>query len=146
MARRLIITAGWLAAAILAVLVGLVAISVIGDGITSPLARPLSQAEVERELAGASPAPSPSPSRVKTVPASPAPRSFPTAGGTVVARCDGGRATIVSMAPAQGFSVHERDGDEGEFRGVRDDHDRVKIEVTCRGGTPEAEIREETGD
>ena len=145
MARRLIITAGWLAAAILAVLVGLVAISVIGDGITSPLTRPLSQAEVERELAGASPAPA-TLSPTASTPAAQRPRSFPTAGGTVVARCDGGRATIVSMAPAQGYSVHERDGDEGEFRGVRDDHDRVKIEVTCRGGTPDAEVREETGD
>ena len=143
MARRLIITAGWLAAAILAVLVGLVAVSVIGDGITSPLTRPLSQAEVERELAGASPAATPDPTPSTSAPEKP--RSFPTAGGTVVARCDGGRATIVSMAPAQGFSVHERDGDEGEFRGVSDDHDRVKIEVTCRGGTPSAEVREESG-
>jgi hypothetical protein len=143
MARRLIITAGWLAAAILAVLVGLVAISVIGDGITSPLTRPLSQAQVERELAGASPAATVAPAPATSAPETP--RSFRTAGGTVVARCDGGRATIVSMAPAQGFSVHERDGDEGEFRGVRDDHDRVKVEVTCRGGTPSAEVREESG-
>src|SRR4051812_46555888 len=118
MARRLIITAGWLAAAVLAVLVGLVGISVIGDGLVSPLAGPLSESQVARELA-AEPAPSPSasPPVSRTPSASPsAPgssRTFPTRGGTVVARCADGHGTIVSMSPAQGFAVHERQGSEG---------------------------------
>ena len=158
MARRLIITAGWLAAAILAVLVGLVAISVIGDGITSPITRPMSQSDVERELAAqptasrsASPSPSPSSAPSPSTSAS-APRSFPTAGGTVVARCVDGAALIVSMSPAQGFEMHEHDGGpqddgaEGEFRGIVDDHDRVKIEVTCGSGAPEIAVRTERGD
>ena len=86
MARRLIITAGWLAAAILAVLVGLLAVSVIGDGLTSPIARPLSQDEVARELA-AQPSKQPAPSAAETTsPASAAgPLSKRTRGGTVIA-------------------------------------------------------------
>jgi hypothetical protein len=160
MARRLIITAGWLAAAVLAVLVGVVAISVIGDGITSPITRPLSQSEVERELAEATQVPSESPpTSLPPTPPSPtapsptasasasAPRSFSTSGGRVVARCVAGEAVIVSMSPAQGFAVHDGEGGaEGEFRGISDDHDRVKVDVSCRAGTPDVEVREEFGD
>ena len=158
MARRLIITAGWLAAAVLAVLVGLVAISVIGDGITSPIARPMSRSDVERELAAQPPASSPSWSAAPSSAPAPsrsgsAPRSFPTAGGTVVARCVDGAALIVSMSPAQGFGLHERedgpqhDGAEGEFRGISNDHDRVKVEVICGGAnTPEISVRSERDD
>jgi hypothetical protein len=148
MARRLIITAGWFAAAILAVLVGLVAISVIGDGLTAPTLRPISEAEVARQLAdepSAAPAPSspsPSPAAASATPATAAPRSFTTRGGSVIARCDAGRAVIVSMAPAQGFAVHERDRGpqddeaEGEFRSTADGHDRIEVEVRCTGGVP----------
>ena len=144
MARRLIITAGWLAAAVLAVLVGLLAVTLIGDGLTAPIARPMSQGEVARELAGQPSAPPPatvSPSR----PASTGePSSKRTRGGTVIARCDGGTPVIVSMTPAQGFEVHERDGDEGEFRSTGDNHDRVKIDVSCAGsGRPVVSVRDE---
>jgi hypothetical protein len=76
MARRLIVTAGWLAAAVPAVLVGLLAIS--------------------------GPSPTPSTNAV---------RIFPTRAGTVVGRCAGDPAEIVSVSPAQGYSVHERDED-----------------------------------
>jgi hypothetical protein len=164
MAPRLIILAGWIAAAVLAVLVGLVAISVIKPDVVSSAGEPLSPADVERELrrvpepatpapsssASGSPAPSPSapgsPAPGPSASSGTAPRSFLTPGGTVVARCADGRAVIVSMAPAQGWSVHERDGTEGEFRGIRDDHDRVKVEVRCAGGTPGVEVRQESDD
>ena len=114
----------------------------------------MSQAEVERELAAQPPA-SPSasrcprrhrPRRRRRRPSRRRVRSPPRA-GTVVARCDGGAALIVSMSPAQGFEVHERedgpqdDGAEGEFRGISDNHDRVKIDVTCADRRPEIESR-----
>ncbi len=148
MARRLIITAGWLAAAVLAVLVGLLAVTLIGGGLTSPIAQPLSQSEVERDLAAQpsrppSPSPTPSASATKS-PSTAEPLSRRTRGGTVVARCDGGTAVIVSMTPAQGFEVHERDGDEGEFRSTSDNHDRVKIDVSCAGsGRPVVTARDD---
>jgi hypothetical protein len=151
MARRLIITAGWLAAAVLAVLVGLVAVSVIGDGLVSPLAKPLNESEVARELAAAPEPSAPSPSLSPSAsPSSPEPssssRTFTTRGGTLVAQCAGGAATIRSMSPAQGFSVHERNGSEGEFRGVSDNHDRVKVDASCRAGEPHIDVESENRD
>jgi len=72
------------------------------------------------------------------------PLSQRTRGGTVVARCDGGQAVIVSMTPAQGFEVHERNGGEGEFRSTSDNHDRVKIDVSCAGsGSPAVTARDD---
>ena len=143
---------GWLGAAVLAVLVGLAAISVIGNGLTSPESRPLSAAEVADELArqvnvspsastgtGDRPSSSPSPSPSSSAAA----RTFPTRAGTVVGRCAGTRPEVVSMSPRQGYELHEQDRGlqdddaEGEFRGQRDGHDRVKFEIVCRGGVPE---------
>jgi hypothetical protein len=144
--RTLVVTVGWLGAALLAVLVGLGAINIIGNGLTSPETRPLSAAEVADELArqitvspsatagtGARPSPSVSPS----VSPSAATRSFPTSAGTVVGRCAGSRPQVVSMSPRQGYEVHDQDDAEGEFRGRGDDDDdRVKFEIVCRGGGP----------
>jgi hypothetical protein len=139
-------TAGWFGAAVLAVLVGLGAVSVIGDGLTTPETRPLSAAEVADELArqvqtapsaaaGAGDRPSPpvSPAVPSVTAAS---RSFPTRAGTVVARCTGGRPELVSMSPRQGYEVHDQDDDEGEFRGRGDGDDRVTFEIVCAGGGP----------
>ena len=145
MARRLIITAGWLAAAILAVLVGLVAVSVIGDGLTSPVTRPIGEADVIRQLEG-EPSAAPSAAPASAGPAAAGPRSFTTRGGSVVARCEAGRAVIVSMAPAQGWSVHDRDRGpqdeeaEGEFRA---DAGRVEVEVRCDGPVPVLTARDD---
>ena len=142
-------TAGWLSAAVLAVVVGLAAVSVIGNGLTEPETRPLSAAEVADELArqlavspsasaGAGNRPPPS------VPASAsaATITFPTRAGTVVGRCAGSRPEVVSMSPRQGYELHEQDRGlqdddaEGEFRSQRDGKDRVKFEIVCRAGLP----------
>lgn len=139
--------AGWFGAAVLAVLVGLAAISVIGAGLMSSDARPRTEAEVAREAA-ALPAPSvraslgPAP----TSPAASSDRSLITSGGTVVARCVGTQAEIRSMSPVPGYAVHEPDQGpqaeaEGEFRSTSDNHDRVKFSVSCAGGRPELSNR-----
>ena len=47
------------------------------------------------------------------------------------------------MSPAQGFQVHEQNAREGELRGIRDNHNRVKVELTCSNGTPELRTRDE---
>src|SRR5689334_12234200 len=130
MGQRAVIVAGWLVAAALAVLVGVVGIGLVG--LTGREADTMSEADVERALSEVSATPTagvaasigPAPT------ASSAESSFRTRGGTVVADCDG----IVSMSPAQGFAVHEKQAREGEFRSVRDHHDRVKVKVSCSGG------------
>ena len=153
--RNLLVAVGWLGAAVLAVLVGLGAISVIGNGLTSPETEPLSAAEVADELARQVPVspsasartgdrPSPSPSSSPSVsPAAASPAvTFVTGAGTVVGRCAGSRPEIVSMSPRQGYELHDqdrgpqRDDAGGEFRGRDDGHDRVKFEIVCTGGVP----------
>ena len=149
--RNFLVAAGWLGAVVLAVLVGLGAISVIGNGLTSPETEPLSAAEVADDLArqvtvspsasagtGDRPSPSASGSPAGTSPAV----TFVTGAGTVVGRCAGSRPEIVSMSPRQGYELHDQDrgpqsGDAGgEFRGRDDGHDRVKFEIVCSGGGP----------
>lgn len=142
-----VIVFGWVVAASLAVLVGVVGIGLVGSGLFAPETEPLTEAEVARALrdeetaapSAFSPQPSPSPSSDKPANS----QSFHTRGGTVVADCAG----IISMSPAQGFAVHERGQDEGEFRNVRDDHLRVKVDLgDCVAGLPELEVSVETDD
>jgi hypothetical protein len=137
--QRLVIGAGWVVAAILAVLVGVVGIRLVGADLTTRVGDTVSEAEVEEALGEATPAPTATPttSKPSRAPAVSRERSFPTRGGTVVADCDG----ISSMAPAQGFAVHEQRTREGEFRSVRDHHVRVKVTLTCSGGVPQLSIR-----
>ena len=155
--RSLLVAAGWLGAAVLALLVGLGAISVIGAGLTGDSTPALSAADVDKQLRaqpsasaalGANPSPTatePATAEPTTEPASPAkPAVKRTRGGTVVARCVGGSAQIVTMTAAIGFAVHEKQGAEGEFRSSSDNHDRVKIRVSCAGG--DASISAENRD
>ena len=159
--RSLLVAAGWLGAAGLALLVGLGAISVIGAGLTGDSTPALSAADVDKQLRaqpsasaalGANPSPTateptsePTTAEPTTEPASPAkPAVKRTRGGTVVARCVGGSAQIVTMTAAIGFAVHEKQGAEGEFRSSSDNHDRVKIRVSCAGG--DASISAENRD
>jgi hypothetical protein len=137
----MVIVAGWVLAAVLAVLVGIVGIGVVGGGLTSRQGSPVSEEDVLRSL-GESPSPnisemSPEPSATGSAAVS---QSFPTRGGTVVASCE----RIETMAPAQGFAIHEQSDREGEFRGVSDNHDRVKVELSCANGTPHLRIRDES--
>ena len=130
---------GWLVAVVLAVGVGVLGISLVGGGLTSGQGAPLDEDEVERELRSlrtrsAAPAgPAPAASVAAPVVSG---RSFATRGGTVVADC--GR--ILSMAPAQGWSVAEQDADEGEFQLVGDPAVTVEVELTCLAGQPQLAV------
>jgi hypothetical protein len=147
--RTLLVSAGWLGAAVLAVLVGLGAIGMIGAGLTAPQTRPLSAAEVADQLARQQSAPPASAATgARTAPSAstsdlPPAQTFRTRGGTVVGRCAGTRPEIVSMSPVPGFELHEQDRGlqdddaEGEFRAQGGGgKDRVKFEIVCRAGIP----------
>jgi hypothetical protein len=114
--RTLFVFATWAATAAGAIGAGTAAVSVLGAGITDSTVRPMTAAEVQRELAAShSPAPSATPSLpVTPPPAPPVPqkakpkpvsRSMSSTGGSVNARCDRTGAYLVSWSPAQGFST-----------------------------------------
>ncbi|XVV09511.1 hypothetical protein ACQP2X_32275 [Actinoplanes sp. CA-131856] len=129
--RTPVIVAAWTAAAILAVLVGVVGIGLVGSGLTSERAATvLDEDDVERALGSA---PSASPTSPTSEESRAGGQTFTTRGGTVVADC----TRIISMAPAQGFTVHDRDQREGEFR---NGHDRIEVELRCVNGAPQLEI------
>ncbi|MFI9639128.1 septum formation initiator [Micromonospora sp. NPDC051925] len=162
--RTLLATAGWLAAAVLATLIGVAAIRLVGESITGTPGGVRSQAEVERALAAPGPTPttaSPSsptssaPSSGAAGPVSPSSvpataaglrRSFSTSGGTAVAECVGADVRLVSWAPAQGYRVKDVD------RGPDDDAEvtfagpagEFEVKVGCIGGEPVA--RPDDGD
>ncbi|GAA1612684.1 hypothetical protein [Actinoplanes couchii] len=153
----LVILFGWVVATVLAVSVGVVGIGLVGSGLFSQKNEPLSEAEVARALQGEETIATPETSRSGQAETSrptetgrppetgtkATSHSTQTRGGTVVATCDG----ILSMSPAQGFAVHEQKPDEGEFRNVRDNHLRVKVDLgDCAGGVPQLEVSVESDD
>lgn len=142
----LVIVFGWAVAAALAVMVGVVGIGLVGSGLFAQRTEPLSEADVVRALeteetsTGMGDSPTPAPSETEQAPET---HSVSTRGGTVVADC----RRIISMSPAQGFALHDRDDDEGEFRSVRDNHLRVRVDLAdCVNGVPHLEVTVETDD
>lgn len=141
----LLIVFGWIVAAFLAVMVGVVGVGLVGSGLlTSRQGEAITEDEVRQALEETSAEPSAEAEPSKNAEPSKAPetepdtvKSFPTDGGTVVADCE----RIISMSPAQGFELHEQDDDEGEFRAVQG-RDRVKVELTgCDQGLPRLRVR-----
>lgn len=147
--RTLLVTAGWLAAAVLATLIGVAAIGLVGESITGTPGGVRSQAEVERALAAPEPtsaAPAgPGLSASSSPPAVPSAspglrRSFSTVGGTAVAECVRADVRLVSWAPAQDYRVKDVD------RGPDDDAEvtfagpagEFEVKVGCIGGEPVA--------
>ncbi|GLY91769.1 hypothetical protein [Actinoallomurus iriomotensis] len=150
MNRRVLLgITGWLAVAASATAAGVAAIDVLEGGITGRSVRPLDEDAVHRALGrtgGTSPAapPSPSPSASATGGVT---RSLGTGGGTVTARCAGGKVTIVAVTPAQGFHT------DGFARGpapsvtlkLESDEKEYGVTVACEGGSPVARSTTDDG-
>jgi hypothetical protein len=150
MNRRVLLgIAGWLAVAAAATTAGVAAITVLEAGITGKNVRALDDEAVHRALSRAGtaaprPAPtaSPGPSSTGGVP-----RSLAAGGGTVTARCEGGRVTVVTATPYQGFRT---DGvDHGPATSVpltfeSSDKEYV-VTVTCVNGAPVAHAAQDDG-
>jgi hypothetical protein len=121
MDRRILLgVAGWLTIAATATAGTVMAIGVLEDGITGSSVRPLDHDAVQRALSRSSAEPQSPPTAPSTVPSpsasappggSAVTRVFAAGGGsgTVTARCAGGRVTLVSWSPAQGFRADDLD-------------------------------------
>ncbi len=157
---------GWVAAAVVAGLIGITAIGAVGDGIVGSSTTPLSADQVDQQLAArvttnagtstpaastsastpaqtSAPLGSSTPPPVTQPPAQGQPKVFSTDGGSVVARCSGASPQIVSATPAQGFTVKKDDQEEGrarvEFESDRQDL-QFRVEVACSGNVPFATV------
>lgn len=144
--RSLLAVGGWLLAACLATLVGVVAVRAIGSGIVGGTARPLDHDQVGRALAGSTPQPSGGTS--VTPPPGSTTRTLSTAGGTVTARCAGGKATILAWSPAQGYRADDvdRDPDDSVRLTFESDPRDITVTITCAAGVPAAHTATETDD
>ncbi|PSL00793.1 hypothetical protein CLV63_101269 [Murinocardiopsis flavida] len=152
--------AGWCVAAVVAVAVGVTAVTLLGTGITSDSVEPVSQESAQRELdsdraaqrtppvsPGAS-APSSSPSQEPAPPdgaqTNPDARKGPTKvlqsdGGSVAAYCAGDRAVLAWWTPAQGYSVDDVEPGPDDDVSVEFEHGEndVDMRITCAKGAPE---------
>lgn len=160
--RPFLAAAGWLAATIVATLVGLGAIRLVGDGITGTPGGVLDQRDVERALAAsptgaatptAAPTGATTPPTVATTPTagaadptaaggSPAAgrRSFATAGGTAVAECGPAGIRLVSWSPAPGYRAKDADRGPDEHVEVRftGPEGEYELRLRCVDGRPTA--------
>ena len=139
MTPRISTTAIWVAAAVVAVIGGTMAVVAVATD--SPDRR--SQDDIVRELGQTrteSP-PSEGPSRAPESPAG-EPATLSTTGAVIQASCADGAAYLHSWSPKQDYRVDEVVRGPAELTSVwveSDRHDDVLIEVRCDGGTPVAE-------
>ena len=148
--RPVVVAAGWLAAALVATLAGLGGIRLVGDSLTGTRGGVVTEQDVARALAAATPttAPfSPSPS-VSPTSERPAGAVFSSAGGTVTVRCEAGdQAYLDSWSPAPGYLVRDYDrgpDDDVEVRFEGSDG-RVELAFHCRDGVAQREQRNSGG-
>ncbi|NJC73799.1 septum formation initiator [Planosporangium thailandense] len=174
--RRLVASAlAWIVGAVAAVAVGVLALSMIGDDLTSRTAQPLSPDTVAREAsaapaASAPPVSAPSGSaRLVPAPATSAPsgagapataaaqptrgttdvdRLVSSPGGSAVARCAGGRAYLLSWSPEQGYRTDDVARGPAAVARVRfESHtDKVVLSVRCGDDGPQATVTRRADD
>ncbi|HZE31015.1 MAG TPA: hypothetical protein VE198_06210 [Actinoallomurus sp.] len=150
MNRRVILgIVGWLVVAGAATTAGVAAIDVLEDGITGNSVRALDDEAVHRALsqAGATrppltPVPSPSASPTGGVT-----RNLDAGGGTVTARCEGGKVTVLGAIPAQGFHTDgvERGPVASASLTFESEEEEYGVTVDCQGGSPAVHVAKDDG-
>jgi hypothetical protein len=151
--RPLFAVAGWIAAAVAAIGIGLAGVQAIGNGITAGTGGDvLTAEEAARELAAAPPVPSSTPSSSPSV-GSPTPdqpvnvQAFAGTGGTVTAGCLPAGAFLVNWSSAQGYGVKEYRRGPGEYAEVRFEsgsrkgrgNGESRVRIRCTASVPTAE-------
>ena len=145
---------GWLVAAVAAIVAGVAAVTLIGRGLVGPEPDdPMSADEVVAALAatppaGATPTGTPDATAGVTPTGGPTRTGPPAAatllrspGGSVTARCAGGKARLDYWSPAPGYTVGEVDDDRVTFS--RGDDVVVEARVRCDSGVPVLEVKQD---
>jgi hypothetical protein len=150
MNRRVILgIVGWLVVAGAATTAGVAAIDVLEDGITGNNVRPLDDEAVHRALSrpGATrtpttPVPSPTAS-----PAGGVARNLSADGGTVTARCEGGKVTVLGAIPKQGFHTDGFDRGPATSSSLTFEsaEEEFAVTVDCQGGSPAVHVAQDDG-
>ncbi|MCO8269353.1 septum formation initiator [Actinoplanes sp. TRM 88003] len=141
--RPVVVAAGWLAAALVATAAGLGGIQLVSDSLTGTRGGVVTEEEVARALAAATPTTAPASSAPSPTPSKRPPRGvFSSAGNTVTVHCEpGDQAYLDSWAPAPGYQVHDYDrgpDDDVEVR-FEGSGGRVEFKFHCVGGVPQRE-------
>ncbi|MEO3859211.1 hypothetical protein [Acrocarpospora sp. B8E8] len=139
----LLAVGGWVAAVVVALVAGVTVTNSLSSAVTGPNIRPLSADQVRQELAipiTVSPSSTPKSTPTPTLPTQ-APRElrvFATTGGTTVAACISGQASLLSWTPAQGYHVDDVDPGPDNHAKVKFEADdaEVEVEVHCEAGHP----------
>ncbi|WP_146178046.1 septum formation initiator [Nonomuraea fuscirosea] len=147
--KRLVVA--WAATALAATGAAVAVIGLLGNGITGTDGHVLSAGEVRSALATAATR-TPSATGTSTgtptstgAPPSATPSRTPrdklirSAGGTVIASCDGGLVTLRSWSPAQDYSVDSVDAGparEAKVEFEPDEGEDVELTIVCSGGSP----------
>ena len=146
MRSRLLLVLVWAAGAVVATSIGLLAVRQVASSVGDPAVPVLSDGVAPSASPSAS---SPSPPQVR--PSSPAAAvtsaSFRSAGGTVGVQCAGATPSLLYATPADGYALDERsvEGVELEVRFEAGER-RVKLTVSCAGGSPRLVEEETDGD
>lgn len=139
--RTLASLAAWTVGAVVAVSVGVLALSAIGDGWASGAPQPLLPASTGEIVASPTAAP-PSSRSVRSTPVPRTPTEYRTLtghGGTVEAQCTGTIAYLASWSPGQGYQVDDVHRGPAalvwvKFGGAGREH---VLRVRCAGGIPQ---------
>jgi hypothetical protein len=157
----------WIVGAVAAVAVGVLALSMIGDDLTSRTAQPLSQDAVAREASDAPAGPTPAASESSqlglapsTSPAAPSPAAAPgqgsggvdrlvsSPGGTAIARCANGQVYLVSWSPEQGYRTDNVARGPAAVASLKfeSDANKVFLSVRCAGTEPQGSVTQQADD
>jgi hypothetical protein len=140
--RFLLAVAGWLTAAAAAITIGVAATGAIGTSIVGTTTPALSQQQVDRALARSSQIPARQPTASPPTAPEGITRALGTPGGTIIARCLTGQATLVAWSPAQGYDsegVHAGPVPAAALTFETENTD-IRVRVDCPAGIPTARI------
>lgn len=144
---RLLLVLVWVAGAVVATSIGLLAVRQVASSVGDP-AVPVLSGAVAGPSAASAPAPAPaSPSASASAasadpsrpgaPAAGTSASFRSTGGTAGVRCSGTAPSLLYATPADGYALDERsvEGSELEVRFEAGER-RVRLTISCATGRP----------